>query len=106
MIPIEMQVLRPYIAFAIGMISDYLIARGYLMPEQRQLWVEGWIQIISAVSAGLLSVVLLWHEFKVLHNKTTKTIVETTENLPRVTTVADPSPETDIPQPTKIRDLI
>jgi hypothetical protein len=103
--PIEIQLARPYIAFAVAILADYLISTGKIAPEQREMWVQGSIQIASFVLGGILSCIVVWHEFKALHNRTTKVVTETTEApvLP-----AAPVATTDSPAPTplSIRDVI
>lgn len=87
MAPIEMAAFRPFIIFAVGMISDYLIARGFLAPENRQAWVEGWTQIIGAIGGVVMSALLLIHEIKKPHPTQQITTTKTTTDTSSIPTI-------------------
>lgn len=87
MAPFEIAAIRPFLIFAIGMLSDYLIGHGFLAPENRQAWVDGWTQIIGATGGVILSALLLIHEIKKPHPANTKiTQTTTTTDSPTDTT--------------------
>lgn len=82
MTPEGFLLIRPYLLYAVGLLSDYAIARGWLLPDQRQQWVDAWVQIITAAGSVLLSAIVVWHEFKKPHPTLTKTTSNTTVVTP------------------------
>jgi len=87
MTPEGFLLIRPYLLYAIGLLSDLAIARGWLMPDQRQQWVEAWTQIITAFGSVLLSTIVVYHEFKKPH-PTLKTTNSTTVVTPEISSTA------------------
>jgi len=59
-----------------ALLVDYLIASGFLFPEQRQVWVEGYVHILNAI--GSIIFIAIW-----LHHANKK---ETVKNLQTTTT--------------------
>ncbi len=81
---------RPYLALLLGLLGDYAISRGWLQPDKRQMWVDGWIQLISASGSILLGAIVVWHEFQIFLKKTlanqTTTVTTTQNSTPPTTT--------------------
>lgn len=75
----------------VSLFVDYLISTGFLLPQQRQQWVEGWAQIVGG--AGALVFIAIWQYHS--HKKETLKVIT---QLPNQTT------ETTIENPTKIED--
>jgi len=47
-----------------ALLIDYLIASGYLLPEQRQQWVEGYSHIIGVMGAVIFIAIWQYHSHK------------------------------------------
>lgn len=57
---------------------DGLISGGYLMPEQREAWVNGWAHIVGLV--GFVIFTAIWQHNS--HKKTVTTVIDKTEVPP------------------------
>ncbi len=47
-----------------ALLVDYLVSSGYLLPDQRQLWVEGYVHIVGAAGAILFVGIWMHHSNK------------------------------------------
>lgn len=47
-----------------ALLVDYLVSTGYLLPEQRQLWVDGYMNIVGAVGAIIFIAIWMHHSNK------------------------------------------
>lgn len=47
-----------------GLIIDLLIANGYLLPEQREQWVNGAVSVVGAAGAAILLAIYQYHSHK------------------------------------------
>lgn len=47
-----------------ALFVDYLISSGYLLPQQRQLWVDGYVNIVGAIGAIIFLGIWLHHANK------------------------------------------
>lgn len=53
---------NPFLIIVWGLVVDLLIANGYLLPEQRDLWVTGGLQLIGAVGGVTLVGIYAHHK--------------------------------------------
>lgn len=58
-----------FLRLVFNLIIDYLITAGYLLPEQRAVWEQGYINIIGVVSAAVF--MAIW-QYKAKHPHTEK----------------------------------
>jgi drug/metabolite transporter (DMT)-like permease len=65
-----------------ALVVDYLVTSGYLLPEQRQLWVEGYVHIVSAIGAILFIGIWMHHSNKKESLATLQQNVTTTTRSP------------------------
>lgn len=89
-----------FLRLIFNLAIDYLISAGYLLPEQREQWVQGYAHIIGILGAVIF--MAIWQ-----HKGHKKTTVEKTDT----TVIQDTSSTEDQPVITekkevKIRDLI
>jgi hypothetical protein len=47
-----------------NLLVDYLVATGYLLPEQRDQWVQGWAQLIGVAGAVVFMGIWQYHSHK------------------------------------------
>lgn len=66
---------EPIIIFIWGLVVNLLIANGYLLPTQKDMWVNGGLELISAFGSVSLFAVLLHHTLnKHTQNEVTNSI--------------------------------
>ncbi len=97
--------LRPYLAVILGLAGDYAISRGWLQPANRQSWVDGWIQLISATGSILLGAIVVWHEFQIFLKKTLAnqtTTITTVKDSPTVSETTTQTSTNDAVKPVSI----
>lgn len=93
-----------------NLIVDYLISTGYLLPQQRDQWVNGWSHIIGIIGAVIFMAIWQHQSHKKEITKTTvspaglKTVEKTTiAPVDETPNIAPIQPEQ---QPVKISDII
>lgn len=71
-----------------ALLVDYLVASGFLFPEQRQVWVEGYVHILNAIGSIVFIAIWLHHANKKekLKNTSTITATQTIETTPKDST--------------------
>jgi hypothetical protein len=67
-----------FVRLVFNLVIDYLITAGYLLPEQRAIWEQGYINIIGIISAAVF--MAIW-QYKAKHP--TSTVKTTTQNKGR-----------------------
>lgn len=69
----------PFFILFWGMTVDLLIANGFLLPMQRELWVTGGLQIIGAIGSVGLVAIYLHHALDKHKKETVNVNVKTNE---------------------------
>jgi membrane associated rhomboid family serine protease len=66
-----------------NLLVDYLISAGYLLPTQRQQWVDGYAHILGIFGAVVFMAIWQWHSHKKDATKQ-QLDVTVTENKPAI----------------------
>ena len=53
-----------FLRLIFGLFIDLLIANGFLLPEQREVWTNGYTTIIGAIGAAVLLAIYQYHSHK------------------------------------------
>lgn len=71
-----------FLRLVFNLVIDYLIAAGYLLPEQREQWVQGYAHIIGILGAVIFMAIWQHKSHKKIVTTDSTTVIKDTTELP------------------------